>query len=159
MQVSETGADKKPLKSHHANELLTGVRSPQSADHENQRVQAALREREAHSRSIIETANDAYVEMDTEGTITDWNRQAELTFGWDRSDAVGRPLAETIIPPQFREAHRKGVARFLTTGEGPVLNKRIELRALHRDGHEFPVELTVWPVRIGVKLPVQCVRA
>ncbi len=149
MQISEKGTDKYVSKSLAPKKRHTRIKPLFSDELENQGAQEALRAREAHSRSIIETANDAYVEMDTEGLITDWNRQAELTFGWNRGEAVGRPLTETIIPPQFREAHRKGVLRFLTTGEGPVLNKRIELRALHRDGHEFPVELTVWPVRVG----------
>jgi PAS domain S-box-containing protein len=92
-------------------------------------------------------ANDAFIDMDPNGTITGWNRQAEATFGWSRKEAVGRLVAETIVPSRFREAHGRGLAHFMATGEGPVLNKRIELSALHRDGHEFPVELTVSVLR------------
>ncbi len=106
-----------------------------------------LRQSEEHYRSIIETANDAFVGMDSRGLITDWNRQAEITFGWSRAEIIGRTLAETIIPPRHREAHIKGLQHFLPTGEGPILNKRIEVTALHHDGHEFPIELTVWPIR------------
>jgi PAS domain S-box-containing protein len=106
------------------------------------------RERE-YTRSIIETANDAFVGIDTSGRITDWNRQAEAVFGWSREEALGQPLAETIIPPQHREAHLEGLRRFLETGEGPLFYRRIEISALHRQGHEFPVEVTIWPVRVG----------
>ncbi len=116
---------------------------------ERKRTEEALRESREHSRQIIETANEAFVEMDASGLITDWNRMAEVTFGWAREEAVGRPMAELIIPPQHREAHRKGLQHFLITGEGPVLNRRVELTALHREGREFPVELTIWPIRRG----------
>jgi PAS domain S-box-containing protein len=113
------------------------------------RVEEALRESEERARLIIDRAYDAFIGIDANGVITDWNRQAEVTFGWSRDDVIGRPLVETIIPAQYRDAHKRGLARFLATGEGPLVNKRIELTALHRDGHEFPVELSVSPVRWG----------
>jgi PAS domain S-box-containing protein len=109
----------------------------------------ALFHGEQRTRSIIETANDAVVGMDASGLITDWNRAAEATFGWSREEAIGRVLAETVIPERYREAHRMGFERYLATGEGPVLNDRIELEALHREGHEFPVELTISPLHVG----------
>lgn len=104
------------------------------------------REAEEHYRRIIETANDAFIAMDSDGMITDWNRQAEAIFGWRREEAVGVALADRIIPEPLRERHRRGLRRFLETGEGPVLNKQIEISALHREGHTFPVELTIWPI-------------
>ena len=113
------------------------------------RANEGLRELEERRRQIIETARDAFVGMDAEGKIIDWNRQAEVIFGWPREEAIGRSLAETIVPPQHREAHKQGLRRFLATGEGPVLNKRLELTALRKDGREFPVEMTIWPARIG----------
>ena len=113
---------------------------------ETKRAEAALRESEERTRSIIDGALDAVVTMNADGIITGWNPQAEVTFGWTRADAVGRPLDETIIPPQHREAHRLGLARYLRTGEAAVLNKRLELAAVHRDGREFPVELTITPI-------------
>ena len=109
----------------------------------------ALRASEERTRLIIETASDAVIGMDTAGRITDWNRQAELTFGWSREEAVGRVLAATIIPPRFRQAHTDGLHRFLATGEGPMLNRRIEVTGLDRKGREFPVELTICPVQWG----------
>ncbi len=116
---------------------------------ERKRMEEALREREERQHLIIETANDAFIGMDANGVILDWNRQAELIFGWSYRDAIGKTVADTIIPPQHRKAHREGLKHFLASGEGPVLNRRVELTALHRDGHEFPVVLTVWPVHAG----------
>ncbi|HEY6167172.1 MAG TPA: PAS domain S-box protein [Verrucomicrobiae bacterium] len=116
---------------------------------ERKRAEEALRASEERTRLIVDQANDAFVVMDAAGLIIDWNPQAEVTFGWPRNEAVGRKLADTIIPPQFRDAHVRGLSHFLATGEGPVLNHRIELTALHRDGHEFPVELTISPIKLG----------
>jgi len=110
---------------------------------------AALRESEARARLVLDTALDAVITMDSRGTVTSWNPEAEKIFGWSREDVVGRELAAAIIPPQHREAHKRGLSHYLTTGEGPVLNKRIEISALHRDGHEFPVELSITPVQSG----------
>jgi len=110
------------------------------------RAEEALRDSEERMRSIIDAALDAVVTMNAEGAITGWNPQAEATFGWSRDEVIGRPLDETIIPPQHRAAHRLGLERYLATGAAAVLNKRLELSALHRDGHEFPVELTITPI-------------
>lgn len=93
--------------------------------------------------SIFDSALDAVVTMDADGLITDWNPMAETIFGWPKSEVVGRSVADTIMPPRYREAHRTGVRRFLQTGEGPALNTRLELEGLHRDGHEFPIELSI----------------
>ena len=111
------------------------------------RIDQALRESEEESRSIIETATSAFIKIDAAGLIVDWNRQAESIFGRSREEVIGRPLDVTIIPERYRERHREGLRRFLATGEGTVLNKPIELAALHQDGHEFPVEVTIWPLR------------
>ncbi len=108
-----------------------------------------LRARELESRHIVESAVEAFVSIDVAGRVVDWNPQAEKTFGWSRAGILGKRIDETIIPPAHREAHRAGIRQFLATGEGPVLNRRIELPALHRDGREFPVELTIWEVQDG----------
>ncbi len=104
---------------------------------------------ERRTRLIVDSAYDAYVAMNGEGVIVDWNRQAEQTFGWPRDQAVGRLLHEVIIPPSHREAHVRGLQNFLATGQGPLLNRRIEVNALRRDGSEFPAEMTISPLRIG----------
>src|SRR5437660_1525822 len=107
----------------------------------------ALTESEELIKRLLDTSLDAVVTIDSSGKITGWNAQAETTFGWTRSEAIGRTLSETIIPPQYREAHECGLKHFLSTGEGPVLNKRIEITAMHRNGSEFPVELAISPLR------------
>ncbi len=84
--------------------------------------------------------------MDQDQCIIDWNKQAERTFGWSRDEVIGRKLVEILIPPKFREAHDTGLDHFLKSGEGPILNRRIEVTALHRNNMIFPVELTVIPI-------------
>ncbi len=116
---------------------------------ERKRAEEAVRASEARLKALVDASLDACVTMDETGRITGWSAAAETVFGWPASDALGRILADTIIPPQHREAHARGLARFLETGEGPILRQRIEITALHRDGHEFPVELTVTPIRPG----------
>jgi PAS domain S-box-containing protein len=108
----------------------------------------ALRESEERMRLTMAQALDAVITSDTEGRITSWNPNAELLFGWTPEEAIGQRLSETIVPPSHREAHERGIARFLATGEGPVMNRRIELTALHRNGTEFPVELTITAIRM-----------
>jgi diguanylate cyclase (GGDEF)-like protein/PAS domain S-box-containing protein len=103
----------------------------------------ALRKREAELSMVIENANDAYVCMDQAGVIIEWNHQAEQTFGWSASEAIGCALDELIIPPEMREAHRAGMKRYHASGEHKVLNQRLELMALRRDGSVLPTEVRV----------------
>ena len=114
---------------------------------ERQKTAEALRKSEERSRSVIETARDAFIAIDQKGAIVEWNKQAEVTFGWSCSEALGKQMADLIIPEQYREAHRKGMERYLATGEGPMLNKRTEITALHRNGNLFPAGLLVWPLK------------
>jgi len=109
-------------------------------------AEAALEGGERQTRQILATAHDAFVSIDADGVIIDWNPQAEASFGWSREEALGRELATTIIPEGNRDAHRRGLARFLETGEGNAIGKRLELSAVNRDGHEFPIELTISPL-------------
>ena len=97
-------------------------------------------------RLIVDTALDAVITIDAGGVITGWNAQAEQVFGWPRAEAMGRKLDETIIPQAFRADHRRGLAHYLQTGEGPVLNTRLEIVALRRGGAEFPIELAIVPM-------------
>jgi diguanylate cyclase (GGDEF)-like protein/PAS domain S-box-containing protein len=116
---------------------------------ERTRAEAAVRASEEQTRLIIETADDAFVAIDAESRIVDWNGAATRTFGWDHAEAVGKSLPETIIPERHREAHLHGLARFRATGTGSVIGRRLELTALRRDGTEFPVELTPWSIGTG----------
>lgn len=98
---------------------------------------------------VLETALDGVIVMAADDVVKDWNRQAETIFGWTRQEAVGRPLADLIIPQGLRAAHRKGLAHFLKTGEGPLLGRRIEVSALRKSGEEFPIELSISPTNLG----------
>jgi PAS domain S-box-containing protein len=100
----------------------------------------------AQLRLVLETALDAVIVMKSDGTVSDWNGRAVDVFGWSREEAVGRIMAELIIPPQLREAHRLGLRKFLDTAEGPLIGKRIEVTGIRKSGEEFPVELSIAPV-------------
>lgn len=100
-------------------------------------------------RSIVETAPDAFIGMDDAGFVVDWNHQAETAFGWKRDEVMGRPFVDTVIPAADRLAREAWLRAFMETGEAAQQYVRVEMPVVHRDGHEFPVELTAWPIRSG----------
>ena len=104
---------------------------------------------EKRYRQIVEAALDAFVGMDMRRTVVDWNKQAERMFGWTREEALGRQLDAMIVPEKFRKVYERGLRQFLTSGRSRLLNKRIEMSALHREGHEFPVELSITATSSG----------
>ncbi|MGQ0695884.1 MAG: PAS domain S-box protein [Nitrospiraceae bacterium] len=112
-------------------------------------AEAALQQSQERNRAIVDTALDGVITIDAAGIVTEWNAQASAIFGWAREEALGRLLSELIIPARDREAHARGIREYLKTGVGSVLNRRMEIAALHKDGREFPVELSVTPARIG----------
>lgn len=116
---------------------------------ERKRAEEALRETEARTRSIIETAMDAVISIGGDGHIIGWNAQAETIFGYAAHEVMGRKLSDTIIPPQHRQAHEAGLQRAFTMSGSQPLKRRIELHALHRQGHEFPVEFAITMTRAG----------
>ena len=107
------------------------------------RVMEKFRESQQRLQVIIDTSPSAVITADEGGVITGWNRKAEVIFGWSHDEAVGRTLAGTIIPRRYQDAHQRGLARFIETGEGKLIGRTVELTALHRDGRELPVELSV----------------
>ena len=106
---------------------------------------------EATGQAVLQAALDAVVTMDSRGRVLGWNHAAETTFGYRADEAIGADMAELIVPPSLRSQHRRGLARFLETGEAAVLDRRLELRGMHKNGAEFPVELTI--TRIGLPGP------
>ncbi len=110
---------------------------------ERKRMEEASRESENRKTAILDCALDAIITMDHQGKVVGFNPAAESTFGIRPEEIIGQLLAEKIIPERLRPGHYQGLAHYLATGEGPVLNKRIEVLALHADGHEFPVELSI----------------
>src|SRR5262249_23380388 len=108
-------------------------------------------------RLILETALDAVVIMKSDGIVADWNDRAMNVFGWSRDEAVGRIMADLVIPERYREAHRKGLRRYLETGKGEVIV--IEVSGLRKNGEEFPVELSISPIQDGKSiLFIGCLR-
>ena len=110
-------------------------------------TEGGLRQREARIEALIAANPDAVVQMDETGTIISWNPSAEKILGWPAAEAVGKRLSELVIPIRHREAHERGLMRFISTGQGTMVNRHIETTALNRDGRKFPVELTVIPIR------------
>lgn len=102
-----------------------------------------FKESEDKVQSIFENAPDAVVVADKNGIITQWNSKAEKLFGWKAEEIIGKTLHDTIIPPQYREAHLKGLKKYLLTGEGPILNRTIELTALNKNNVEFDASLSI----------------
>jgi diguanylate cyclase (GGDEF)-like protein/PAS domain S-box-containing protein len=98
---------------------------------------------EQRLRNILHTSYDAFVGVDHNGLIIEWNQQAENIFGWSHQEALGQKMEEMIIPKQFREAHQHGMQRFLETGHAEVLNRRIQLEATRKNGEQFPVEMAI----------------
>jgi PAS domain S-box-containing protein len=123
---------------------LTERRNAERADRQSMELRQQM-------GAIVDSALDCIVSMGHDATIIEFNPAAERTFGYRREDVIGRPLAELIIPPSLRQQHIAGFANYLRTGEGPVLGKHVELRAMRRDGSEFPVELSI--VRVNLPGP------
>ncbi len=94
-------------------------------------------------QTVLDTALDPVVVMDTDGMVIGWNEHSEKCFGWTWDEARGQRLSDIIIPPELRIAHEVGLKHYLATGEGPVLGHRIEVSALHCDGRQIPVELSI----------------
>ena len=104
---------------------------------------------ESRLRLVLETMQDAFVEIDGDGTITDWNRAAEVLFGWTRDEVLGRGLHDTIVAEQLREALGAAVDDFTSGGEEAITGRRLELPAVDRTGREFAAELSITPMRVG----------
>ncbi|HYE63035.1 MAG TPA: CHASE domain-containing protein [Phycisphaerales bacterium] len=121
---------------------ITDVTARAAAEH-------AMRISEARKTAVLETALDAVISMDADGKVVDFNPAAERIFGYRRDEVVGREMADLIIPPQFREAHRHGLRRHLAGGPSTVLGRRLEITAVRKNGEEFPVELSITRTAVG----------
>ena len=128
--------------------ILFGRRKLTDGIKESHLAYEALRENETRTSSILSASLDAIITINSKGIITDWNQQAELIFGWSQDEVMGNRLEEMIIPPQYRQRHLDGIEIYLKTGDGPALNKRMEVSALRKDGVEFPIELTIAPIMV-----------
>ena len=114
-----------------------------------------VRRSHRHMEMLRESSLDSIISMDADGRITEFNPAAEKTFGYSRKEAVGKPMAELLVPSHLREAHRHGLAKYLSTGKGPILGKRMEMSGLRADGRQIPVEISVTAVKPeGAAAPV-----
>ena len=111
--------------------------------------QKRMHEERDRLHKIIDNTYDAYVGMDEDGNIVDWNRSAEALFGWPMNEVMGQALAEIIIPERQREAHQKGLKHYKENSVGSWLYKPVYTQAMHRDGSEFVVEMVVTPLQSG----------
>ncbi len=110
---------------------------------ERKEREAALRRSDVRTRAMLDAALDAVVSIDRDGAIVEFNAAAERIFGYTRDDAVGRQMADLIVPPALRAAHRSGFDRYLATGEGQFVGRRVEMQAMRADGSEFALELSI----------------
>jgi PAS domain S-box-containing protein len=129
--------------------LVVGLALLARALRDRTRAEQRVMDGEERTRELLEATAEAFISIDAAGVVTRWNPKATETFGWTTEEAAGRPLTELIIPEASRQAHDQGRRRFLETGEGPLLNRRVEVTAVHKDGHQFPVELVIWPSGSG----------
>ncbi len=125
------------------------IREQKLAEARLREVNAHLQESEARKDAMMQSALDCIISIDHQGKIIEFNPAAEKTFGYKRARVLGKELAATIVPPALREAHRRGLAHYLATGQGPVLGKRIEITGMRADGAEFPVELAIVSIHLG----------
>jgi PAS domain S-box-containing protein len=148
---------KKPLEAELAHELapiagFLGRSLKQALDHELRKAaEAQTRDREALNDLIMNSAFDAIAIVDGDGTVRYWNSAAENIFGWTAAEMQGTKMSESIIPHGMRHAHDSGMERFRKTGEAKVLNRLLELPAMHRSGREFPIELSIITLNQGDK--------
>jgi PAS domain S-box-containing protein len=119
---------------------------------EMKRVRETLRDSEQMARGIIDTALDAFIQLNELGVIIDWNRQAEALFGWSREEAIGQELARLVVPAPLRAANAARMAGFLKTAESRSLGIRFEERSLRRDGSEFTAEIAVTALKLRDRL-------
>jgi PAS domain S-box-containing protein len=113
------------------------------------RAEAALRESEARKAAILDSVIDCIITMDTDGIVIELNSAAARTFGYAKAEAIGRSLADLIVPARFRDRYRSVLARCLATGDGSLLGKLVEIMAMRSDGSEIPVELAITAIQSG----------
>jgi two-component system, cell cycle sensor histidine kinase and response regulator CckA len=130
-----------------ASHVEEGHRQLEAQVREGREGLQALKESEVRHRAIVEVALDCIITIDASGTVMEFNPAAERAFGYHKADAVGRQLSDLIVPPAFRAAHQRGLARYAATGEGRIIGRTIELTAMRSDGTEFPVEMALTPIR------------
>ena len=114
---------------------------------ERKRAEKKLQEIVVRLQATLDSALDGAISIDSAGRLIDFNPAAEAIFGWKKEEILGRPMADILVPQQHRCAHHDGLSRFVQTRKTHIMNQRVEITALRRDGSEFPVELTITAIR------------
>ncbi|MCE2570760.1 PAS domain S-box protein [Motilimonas eburnea] len=130
-------------------ELANNQQSLQSSNQQQQKIATIANKNTALNKAILSASLDGIITIDHQSKIIEYNLQAQAMFGWSREEMLGQSLTDRIIPPEFREAHTKGMKHYMASGEGPVFGRRLELVALHKDGHTIPIEIAISPIRYG----------
>ncbi|XXG30196.1 MAG: PAS domain S-box protein [Ferrovum myxofaciens] len=110
---------------------------------ERKHYEEALLRSEANTRMILDTSINAVISVDQDGGVIGWNQEAEHIFGYSSDYALGKNIAELIMPPASRKAHRQGLQRYMKTGNSTIIGKRIEVTGMRADGSEVPIELAI----------------
>ena len=132
---------------------ITGYIAVESDVTDRKAIDIALRDSELRMRQTMDAALDAIIIIDAQGLVRFWNLPAVTMFGFSKEESIGNRLSELIIPHMYREAHERGMKHYLNTGEGPVLNKTIEITGLRKSGVEFPIEISIVPIdQDGIRL-------
>lgn len=153
IEILKAGATDYVLKTELSGLAPAVRRALDEAEEHTRRRQAeeALRYREELFRTMAETANDAIICQEAPDTINFWNRKAEEMFGYTSEEAMGKNLHDLIVPERLRQKAYGGLKTFFETGEGPLINKTVEMVAMRKDGTEFSIELSISPMRIQGK--------
>jgi PAS domain S-box-containing protein len=115
---------------------------------ERKRMEPSRRQSQVIASAVLAAAFDAIITIDHRGVVVEWNAAAERLFGYARSEAIGQAMADLIIPPQLRGAHRAGMMNYLANSVGPILGRLVELPALRADGTEVPIDVYIAPIVI-----------
>ncbi|MFO6424515.1 PAS domain S-box protein [Motilimonas sp. KMU-193] len=130
-------------------ELASNQQSLQSSNQQQQKIATIANKNTALNKAILSASLDGIITIDHQNKIIEYNLKAQEMFGWTREEMLGQSLTDRIIPPEFREAHNKGMKHYMASGEGPVFGRRLELVALHKAGHTIPIEIAISPIRYG----------
>lgn len=115
-------------------------------------LEQEIKDNELKLRLILESALDGVIVIDDQSLVLTWTRQTEHIFGFTAEEVTGQPLGKFIVPERLREAHLEGMRRYLSTGVPRILNQRIEIPGIRKNGEEFPLELTIIPIRTAGKV-------
>lgn len=124
--------------------LLVGAGMIARAERRRREADARVRRGSRELSQVLNSTDEGFVSIDAAGAVTAWSTRSQALFGWTAAEVIGRSLTDTLVPPAQRERHRQSLAHYTAESESSVVGKRVELTARHRDGHEFPVEVSVW---------------